>query len=187
MPVTGNQLPSPVFLRIFYDFQTGLHRRFWEAMNSFGLLDSHLPAKTGKSWEESGAAGNLRKRRADFMTDKAYITVDLVIFGVHPCFLRFFYDLPTIHNTSGGEIFPDSGCPVVYDQAQSRHGVTSPEPPSHLGLPHPNHHIRDHLPPSRSSNNGWAPTRFTITAGSNSATSFHCIAPGRRPTTYPDG
>ncbi|MGW6123078.1 hypothetical protein ACWFRF_28835 [Nocardia sp. NPDC055165] len=33
------------------------------------------------------------------MTDKAYTTVDLVIFGVHPCFLRFFYDLPRIFNT----------------------------------------------------------------------------------------
>ncbi|MBP2189903.1 hypothetical protein BJ987_002804 [Nocardia goodfellowii] len=33
------------------------------------------------------------------MTDKAYTTTDLVIFGVHPCFLRFFYDLPTTHNT----------------------------------------------------------------------------------------
>ncbi|MEV0684282.1 hypothetical protein AB0I35_10490 [Nocardia sp. NPDC050378] len=33
------------------------------------------------------------------MTDKAYTPADLVIFGVHPCFLRFFYDLPTILNT----------------------------------------------------------------------------------------
>ncbi|WP_446221398.1 hypothetical protein ACTWPB_15630 [Nocardia sp. IBHARD005] len=33
------------------------------------------------------------------MTDKAYTTADLVIFGVHPCFLRFFYDLPRISNT----------------------------------------------------------------------------------------
>lgn len=58
------------------------------------------------------------------MTDKAYTTVDLVIFGVHPCFLRFFYDLPTIHNTSAGEIFPDADCPVVYDQ--DRAGTESP-------------------------------------------------------------
>ncbi|MFE7720472.1 hypothetical protein ACFU44_15685 [Nocardia rhizosphaerihabitans] len=33
------------------------------------------------------------------MTDKAYTTADLGIFGVHPCFLRFFYDLPRILNT----------------------------------------------------------------------------------------
>jgi hypothetical protein len=33
------------------------------------------------------------------MTDKAYTTADLVIFGAHPCFLRFFYDLPRISNT----------------------------------------------------------------------------------------
>ncbi|MFD4430960.1 hypothetical protein [Nocardia sp. NPDC058497] len=32
------------------------------------------------------------------MTDKAYITADLGIFGVHPCSLRNFYDLPTILN-----------------------------------------------------------------------------------------
>ncbi|WP_101466306.1 hypothetical protein [Nocardia fluminea] len=58
------------------------------------------------------------------MTDKAYTTADLVIFGVHPCFLRFFYDLPTIHNTSGGEIFPDSDCSAGYDQ--DRAGMESP-------------------------------------------------------------
>ncbi|WP_097247334.1 hypothetical protein [Nocardia amikacinitolerans] len=33
------------------------------------------------------------------MTDKAYTTADLGIFRVHPCFLRFFYDLPRILNT----------------------------------------------------------------------------------------
>ncbi|MGS2805738.1 hypothetical protein [Nocardia sp. MW-W600-9] len=33
------------------------------------------------------------------MTDKAYTTADLVIFGVHPYFLRFFYDLPRNLNT----------------------------------------------------------------------------------------
>ncbi|GGN99233.1 hypothetical protein GCM10011610_67000 [Nocardia rhizosphaerihabitans] len=43
--------------------------------------------------------GNLRKCWADFMTDKAYTAADLGIFGVHPCSLRFFYDLPKILNT----------------------------------------------------------------------------------------
>ncbi|MFE6920812.1 hypothetical protein ACFVAV_07170 [Nocardia sp. NPDC057663] len=32
------------------------------------------------------------------MTDKAYTTADQGIFGVHPCFLGYFYDLPTILN-----------------------------------------------------------------------------------------
>lgn len=49
-----------------------------------------------------GNAGDLRKRCADFMTDKAYPTVDLRIFGVSPLFLRSFYDLPRILNTSIG-------------------------------------------------------------------------------------
>lgn len=37
-----------------------------------GLSDSHLPAETGKSWEELGHFGNPRKRCADFMTNTAH-------------------------------------------------------------------------------------------------------------------
>jgi hypothetical protein len=45
--------------------------------------------------------------KADFMTDKAYPTVDLHIFRVCPCFLRFFYDLHAIHNSAGTTDIPD--------------------------------------------------------------------------------
>ncbi len=43
------------------------------------------------------------------MTDKAYTTADLGIFGVHPCFLRFFYDSPTIHNTCITHLYSSMG------------------------------------------------------------------------------
>ncbi len=59
----------------FYDFSTICRRictgTFGNQRVGSGLPDSHLPAKTGKSWEESGIFGNLRKRCADFMTYQA--------------------------------------------------------------------------------------------------------------------
>ncbi|MFQ6226192.1 hypothetical protein [Nocardia sp. NPDC002869] len=45
--------------------------------------------------------------KADFMTDKAYPTVDLHIRGVYPRFLRFFYDIHAIHNHAGTTVIPD--------------------------------------------------------------------------------
>jgi hypothetical protein len=46
--------------------------------------------------------------KADFMTDKAYPTVDLHIRGVYPRFLRFLYDLHAIHNRAGVTDIPGS-------------------------------------------------------------------------------
>ncbi|MGW5384528.1 hypothetical protein [Nocardia sp. NPDC003963] len=51
------------------------------------------------------------------MTDKAYTTVDLGIFGVSPLFLQIFYKLHTIHNKAGTTDIPGFTCP------DGRHGT----------------------------------------------------------------
>ncbi|MGW6728937.1 hypothetical protein ACWF9G_23805 [Nocardia sp. NPDC055029] len=43
------------------------------------------------------------------MTNKAYTTADLGIFGVHPCSLRCFYDLPRILNTGITHLYSWTG------------------------------------------------------------------------------
>ncbi len=60
------------------------------------------------------------------MTDKAYTTVDLGIFGGLPLLLRFFYDLHAIHNSAGTTDIPGSTRPVG-DLAP---GILWPGPPS---------------------------------------------------------
>ncbi|GAD81785.1 hypothetical protein NCAST_05_02210 [Nocardia asteroides NBRC 15531] len=57
--------------------------------------------------------------KADFMTDKAYTTADLGIFGVPPCFLRFFYDLPRILNTCIRYLYSPSGDEKVAETVES--------------------------------------------------------------------